>query len=183
MYWQAFLRIDFLFFFKYKPYLAYSHSPLHWTVKFCEWNKPFKSRTDSVREDWTVGAHHEGVLHSDDAAVQDGGRHWGDLQHFPAPRFRLSGGKGLPPQVGDQLLDLLHLPFGVEGLGLVNGCLWHHHTGGAVLDLRKNLNRFSCKRMPHHHSAPNMLFRSYRYWTACILHCLDLRLKCIFFSR
>ena len=90
------------------------------------------------------GAHHEGVLHPDDVAVQDGGGHRGDLQHLAAPRLRLPGGKGLPAQVGHQLLDLLHLPFGVEGLRLVDGRLWHHHAGRAVLDLGEDLDRLAC---------------------------------------
>lgn len=76
-----------------------------------------------------VHVHHEGVLHSDDAAVQDGGRDRWDLQHFATPGLGFARGQGLSPQVGHQLLDLLHLPFGIESLSLVDGCLWHHHAG------------------------------------------------------
>lgn len=89
-------------------------------------------------------AHHERVFHSDDAAVQDGGRHGRDLEHFAAPGLRLARGQGLAPQVGHQLLDLLHLPFGIESLRLVDGRLGHHHAGRAVLDLGKDLDRLSC---------------------------------------
>ena len=89
--------------------------------------------------------HHEGVLHSDDAAVQDGGWHRWDLQHLAAPGLSFARGQRLSPQVGHQLLDLLRLPFGIEGLGLVDGCLWHHHAGWAVLDLCKDLDWLSCR--------------------------------------
>ena len=84
--------------------------------------------------------HHEGVLHSDDAAVQDGGGHRWDLQHLATPGLSFARGQRLSPQVGHQLLDLLRLPFGIEGLGLVDGRLWHHHAGRAVLDLCKDLD-------------------------------------------
>lgn len=75
---------------------------------------------------WT---HHEGILHPDDGAVQDGWRHRGDLQLLPLPALALPLRQGVPPQVGHQLLDLLALPFGKEGLGLVERGLGHHHPG------------------------------------------------------
>lgn len=87
-----------------------------------------------------AGTHHERVLHSDDAAVQDGGRNRRNLQHLAVPGLRFARRQGLSPQVGDQLLDLLHLPFGIEGLGLVDGRLWHHHARRAILDLCEDLN-------------------------------------------
>lgn len=101
-------------------------------------------------------AHHERVFHSDDAAVQDGGRDGRDLQHLPAPGLGFARGQRLSPQVGHQLLHLLHLPFGIEGLRLVNGCLGHHHAGRAVLNLCKDLDRLSCKslRAPSQPDAP-----------------------------
>lgn len=88
-------------------------------------------------------AHHERVLHSDDAAVQDGGGNWWDLQHLATPGLSFARRQRLSPQVGHQLLDFLHLPFGIEGLGLVDGCLWHDHAGRAVLDLCKDLDWLS----------------------------------------
>lgn len=102
------------------------------------------AKVENGKTEWD-DSHHEGVLHSDDAAVQDGGWHGWDLQHLAAPGLCFARGQRLSPQVGHQLLHLLHLPFGIEGLGLVNGRLWHHHAGRAVLNLCKDLDRLSCK--------------------------------------
>ena len=88
-------------------------------------------------------AHHQRVFHSDDAAVQDGGRDGWDLEHFPIPGVGLAAGQRISPQVGNELLDLLHFPFGIEGLCLVDGCLWHDHAGRAVLNLREDLDRLA----------------------------------------
>lgn len=75
---------------------------------------------------WT---YHEGVLHSDDGTVQDGWRNWGDLQQLPLPALALPLGQRVPPKVGYQLLDLLALPLGEEGLGLVESGFGHNHPG------------------------------------------------------
>lgn len=88
-------------------------------------------------------AHHERVLHSDNAAVQNGGGDRWDFQHLSVPGLRLARGQRFSPQVSHQLLDLLHLPFGIEGLSLVDGCLWHYHARGAVLYLSKDLDWLS----------------------------------------
>lgn len=93
-----------------------------------------------------VWTHHQGILHSDDGAVQDGWRHWGYLQQLPLPALALPLGQGLSPQVGYQLLDLLALSFGKEGLGLVESGLGHHHPGGAVLHLGEDLDGLALKR-------------------------------------
>lgn len=102
-----------------------------------------------ARKRWSLQGscctNHERILHSDDAAVQDGGRDGGDLQHFATPRLRLARGQWLPSEVGHQLFDLLQFTFGFEGLCLVNGCLRHDHARGTILDLGKDLNRLSCK--------------------------------------
>lgn len=92
---------------------------------------------------WT---HHESILHSDDGAVQDGWRHWGDLQQLPLPALALPLWQGLSPQVGYQLLDLLALSFGKEGLGLIESGLGHHHPGRAVLHLCEDLYGLTLKR-------------------------------------
>lgn len=75
---------------------------------------------------WT---YHEGVLHSDDGAVQDRWRNWGDLQLLSLPALALPLRQRVPPKVGYQLLDLLALPLGKEGLGLVESGLGHDHPG------------------------------------------------------
>lgn len=111
----------------------------------CQWSLDRGKQKERAVNIWIQQdcTHHERVLHSDNAAVQDGGWDGGDLQHLAAPGLRFARGQRLSPQVGHQLLDLLHLPFGIEGLGLVDGCLWHHHAGRAVFNLGKDLDRLS----------------------------------------
>lgn len=85
----------------------------------------------------------------DDAAVQNGRRYGWDLQHLAVPSFSLAGGQRISTKISYELLDLLDLPFGKEGLGLVDGCLWHNHTGRAVFNLCEDLDGLSCKKKPN----------------------------------
>lgn len=90
--------------------------------------------------------HHHGVLHFDDGAVEDGRRHRGDLEHFALPALAPPLRQRVAPEVGHQLLDLLALPLGEEGLVLVEGGLGHHHAGGAVLHLGEDLYGLALER-------------------------------------
>lgn len=90
--------------------------------------------------------HHEGVLHPDDGAVQDGGRHRGDLEQFALPALALALRQRVSSQVGHQLLDLLALALGEERLGLVQSGLGHHDAGRAVLHLGEDLDRLALER-------------------------------------
>lgn len=93
-----------------------------------------------------VDIHHEGVLHSDDGAVQDGGGHWGDLEQFALPALALPLRQRLSPQIGHQLLDLLALALGEEGLGLVQSSLGHHDAGRTVLHLGEDLDGLTLEK-------------------------------------
>lgn len=83
--------------------------------------------------------HHNSILHFDDRTVQDGRRHRGDLEHFALPALAPPLWQRVPPEIGHQLLDLLALALGEEGLVLVKGSLGHHHPRGAVLHLSEDL--------------------------------------------
>lgn len=54
-------------------------------------NQPIRTPWGQIGEglipSWT---HHEGVLHPDNGAVQDGGGHRGDLQQFALPALALA---------------------------------------------------------------------------------------------
>lgn len=92
------------------------------------------------------GPHHEGVLHPDDGAVQDGGRHRGDLQQFALPALTLALRQRVASQVGHQLLDLLPFALCKESLGLVQRSLGHHDTGRAVLHFCEDLDGLALER-------------------------------------
>lgn len=90
--------------------------------------------------------HHYGVLHFDDGTVEDGRGHRGDLEHFALPALAPPLRQRVPPEIGHQLLDLLALPLGKEGLVLVQGSLGHHDAGRAVLHLGEDLYRLALEK-------------------------------------
>lgn len=93
--------------------------------------------SNHLRWPWT---HHEGIFHPDDGAVQDGGRHRGDLQQFALPALALALGQRISSQVGHQLLDLLAFALGEEGLVLIQRRLGHHDPRWTVLHLSEDLD-------------------------------------------
>lgn len=78
-------------------------------------------------------AYGQGVVHSDDAAVQDGRSDGGDFQSLAIPRVGAARSNVVPSHVGDHVTDGLCLPTSQIGLGLENGSFGHNQTRGAVL--------------------------------------------------
>lgn len=92
---------------------------------------------------WT---HHEGIFHSDNGTIQDGRGHRGDLEQLAFPALALPLRQRVSSQIRHQLLDLLALALGKEGLGLVQGRLGHHDSGRAVLHLSEDLYRLTLEK-------------------------------------
>lgn len=99
---------------------------------------------------WNNPTYHQWILHTDYTTVKDWRRNRWNFQLFAIPGFCFARWQGFPTQVGNKLFDFLHFPFGIKCLCLVNGCLWHHHTGRAVLNLSKDLNWFTWNKAKFH---------------------------------
>lgn len=88
-------------------------------------------------------AYRQGVVHSDDATVQDGRREGRDFQHLPVPRVGTPGSDVVSSHVGDHVPDGLRLPAGQVRLGLENSSFGNNQAGGAILYFCIDWNSFS----------------------------------------
>lgn len=88
-------------------------------------------------------AYSQGVVDSDDAAVQDGRGDGRDLEHLPVPGVRAPGRDVVATHAGHHVPDGLRLPAGQVRLGLENGSFGDDQTRGTVLYFRVDRNRFS----------------------------------------
>jgi len=83
-------------------------------------------------------AHLEHVLHFDDAALQDGGAHGGDLDGAAVPRLPAPGAHDVAGQHADHRVLLLHGAAGDERLRLGDVRFGHDGPGGRVVELREH---------------------------------------------
>lgn len=103
--------------------------------RYCPISHTFSSKESS--------AYSQGVVHPDDAAVQDGRRERRDLQHLPVPRVGAPGRNVVPAHVGDHVADGLCFPAGQIRLRLENSSFGDDQSGGAVLYFGIDWNSFS----------------------------------------
>lgn len=90
------------------------------------------------------GAHLERVLHFDDATVQDGGAHRGDLDGPAVPRLPALGAHDVAAERAHHGALLLHGAAGDERLRLDDVGFGHHGAGGGVVELGEHGDHLAC---------------------------------------
>lgn len=89
-------------------------------------------------------AHLEHVLHPDDAALQDGGAHRGDLDGAAVPRLPGAGAHDVSAQRAHHCTLLLLGAAGDEGLRLDDVGPGNHRAGGGVVELGEHGYHLAC---------------------------------------
>lgn len=88
-------------------------------------------------------AYGQGVVHPDDAAVQDGRREGRDFEHLSVPRVGAPGRNVVPSHVGHHVPDGLRFPARQVRLGLENGSFGDYQPGGTILYFCVDWDSFS----------------------------------------